>query len=47
MKAGFFQFSPAFGKKDENLEKVSSVLKDTELDLLVLPEFFATPGEMT
>jgi predicted amidohydrolase len=42
MKAGFFQFSPAFGKKDENLEKVSSVLKDTELDLLVLPEFFAT-----
>jgi len=42
MKAGFYQFSPMFGKKDENLKKVSSVLKDTELDLLVLPEFFAT-----
>lgn len=42
MKAGFFQFSPAFGKKDENLGKVSSVLKNTDLELLVLPEFFAT-----
>jgi len=42
MKAGFYQFSPVFGKKDENLEKVSSAFKNTELDLLVLPEFFAT-----
>lgn len=41
MKAGFYQFSPAFGKKDENLNKVLSVGKDAELDLLVLPEFFA------
>jgi predicted amidohydrolase len=42
MKAGFYQFSPMFGRKDENLEKVSSALKNTELELLVLPEFFAT-----
>lgn len=42
MKAGFYQFSPVFGKKDENLKKVSSVLKNTELELLVLPEFFST-----
>jgi len=42
MKAGFYQFPPLFGKKDENLKKVSSVLKDADLDLVVLPEFFAT-----
>ncbi len=42
MKAGFYQFSPAFGKKKENLGKVLSVIKDADADLLVLPEFFAT-----
>lgn len=42
MKAGFFQFDPAFGKKDENLKKVFSSVRDTDIDLLVLPEFFAT-----
>ena len=42
MKVGFYQFSPVFGGKDENLKKVSSVLKNTELELLVLPEFFST-----
>jgi len=42
MKAGFYQFSPQFGKKDKNLKKVSSVLSDANLDLVVLPEFFAT-----
>jgi predicted amidohydrolase len=42
MKAGFYQFQPLFGKKDENLKKVSSVLRGADLDLVVLPEFFAT-----
>jgi len=42
MKAGFYQFSPLFGEKDENLRKVSSAIKNTNLELLVLPEFFAT-----
>jgi predicted amidohydrolase len=42
MRAGFFQFNPAFGKKDQNLQKVISAVKDAELDLFVLPEFFAT-----
>jgi len=42
MKAGFYQFSPLFGKKDENLRKVSFALKEADLDLVVLPEFFAT-----
>jgi 5-aminopentanamidase len=42
MKAGVYQFNPAFGKKDENLKNVLSEVKDADLDLLVLPEFFAT-----
>ena len=42
MKAGFYQFNPIFGKKDENLKKVSSAVKSAELELLVLPELFAT-----
>jgi len=42
MKAGFYQFNPAFGKKEENLKKVLSAITDTDADLLVLPEFFAT-----
>jgi predicted amidohydrolase len=42
MKAGFYQFNPTFGKKEENLKKVLSAVKDAHLDLLVLPEFFAT-----
>jgi predicted amidohydrolase len=42
MRAGFYQFNPVFGRKDENLKRVSSVIKDADLELLVLPEFFAT-----
>ena len=42
MKAGFYQFNPAFGKKEENLKKVFSAITDADTDLLVLPEFFAT-----
>ena len=42
MKAGFYQFFPAFGKKRENLEKVRVATGNLSLDPLVLPEFFAT-----
>jgi predicted amidohydrolase len=42
MKAGFYQFYPIFGKKDENLNKILSQVKNADLELLVLPEFFAT-----
>jgi predicted amidohydrolase len=42
MKVGFYQFNPAFGKKEGNLKKVLSAVKDADIDLLVLPEFFAT-----
>ena len=42
MKAGFYQFNPSFGKKEENIKKVRSAAKNADMELLVLPEFFAT-----
>jgi predicted amidohydrolase len=42
IKVGFYQFNPVFGKKKENIERVLSAVKDNDIDLLVLPEFFAT-----
>jgi len=42
MKAGFYQFNPSFGKKEANIRKVVSAVKNADLDLLVLPELFAT-----
>jgi 5-aminopentanamidase len=42
IKSGFYQFDPVFGQKGENINKVFTALKDADLDLLVLPEFFAT-----
>lgn len=42
MKAGFFQYSPTFGNKKENLDTVQRAVRAASLDLLVLPEFFAT-----
>ncbi|HDZ62840.1 MAG TPA: acyltransferase [Nitrospirae bacterium] len=42
MKTGFYQFDPSFGEKEENFKKVEQALQSADLDLLVLPEFFAT-----
>lgn len=42
MKAGCYQFYPEFGEKEENLKKTAAVLRNVDIDLLVLPEFFAT-----
>lgn len=42
MVVGYYQFNPAFGEKEENLERVKTVLLSREYDLVVLPEFFAT-----
>lgn len=42
IKAGFYQCNPAFGRIEENIKKVFSALRDADLHLLVLPEFFAT-----
>ena len=47
MKAGFYQLNPLFGDIDANLEKVRTAVKDQEVDLLVLPEFFATGYQFT
>jgi len=42
MKVGFYQYNPVFGKKEENVRRVLSAVRDIDADLLVLPEFFAT-----
>jgi predicted amidohydrolase len=42
MKAGFYQFNPAFGQKEGNIQTVISVVGHSDADLLVLPELFAT-----
>lgn len=47
MKAGFYQLNPIFGDIDSNLAKVRNAVKDKEIDLLVLPEFFATGYQFT
>lgn len=52
MKVGFLQFSPVFGRKDENVERAISSIRGVsaggrstsggKADLLVLPELFST-----
>jgi predicted amidohydrolase len=42
MKAAFFQFNPLFGAKEQNLNTVLEAAAHADMDLLVLPEFFAT-----
>lgn len=42
MKVGFMQFSPLFGRKEENVERVVNSLRGAKADLLVLPELFST-----
>jgi predicted amidohydrolase len=36
------QFSPLFGRKEENVERVINSLRGAKADLLVLPELFST-----
>jgi len=42
VNVGFVQFSPLFGRKEENVEKVINSLRGAKADLLVLPELFST-----
>ena len=42
MRAGFAQFSPEFGKVDENIDKALSLIEKVDADLIVLPELFST-----
>ncbi|HEX7400620.1 MAG TPA: nitrilase-related carbon-nitrogen hydrolase [candidate division Zixibacteria bacterium] len=42
MKVGFYQCSPLWGRKEENLERAISSIRGAQADLLVLPELFST-----
>lgn len=38
LRVGYYQFRPAFGKTEKNLNKIVSALKKVNVDLVVLPE---------
>ena len=42
MKAGFIQFSPEFGRVNENIDKAISMIEKIDAELIVLPELFNT-----
>lgn len=42
IKAGFYQSSPVFGNKQDNLKNAINIIEKADADLIVLPEFFAT-----
>lgn len=42
MRVGYIQFSPIFGQRRANLEKVESFFEGAKADLVVLPELFST-----
>ena len=42
MIVGYIQTSPNFGEKEENFKQIKKIVGDIEVDLIVLPELFAT-----
>lgn len=42
MRVGYVQFSPLFGSKNENHERVADFLSGVKAHLIVLPELFST-----
>jgi len=42
VKAGYYQFSPEFGKPSQNLERICTALSGVEADIMVLPELAFT-----
>jgi len=40
MNIGFIQFCPEFGEKERNVRRAVDLIKQTDADLLVLPELF-------
>lgn len=42
MKIGFCQFEPRFGEVDRNLETADQMIRQSDAELIVLPELFAT-----
>jgi len=47
MRIGFFQFSPAFGRREENLERIVAALDRADADLVVLPELSTSGYQFT
>ncbi|HEY3451176.1 MAG TPA: nitrilase-related carbon-nitrogen hydrolase [Myxococcales bacterium] len=47
MRAGFLQFSPVWGEKDENLANIELSLSGLTSDLVVLPELCTTGYQLT
>lgn len=47
IRSAFYQYDPVFGRKEENITTVFTALKDAVVDLLVLPEFFASGYQFT
>ncbi|MGQ0695806.1 MAG: nitrilase-related carbon-nitrogen hydrolase [Nitrospiraceae bacterium] len=42
MRVGFYQFDPQFGEVAKNLDAVTTKLEQADVDLIVLPELFAS-----
>jgi predicted amidohydrolase len=42
MKISLFQFSPEFGKKDKNIEKIEKVVDSSDSEIIVFPELCTT-----
>jgi predicted amidohydrolase len=42
VNVGFMQFSPLFGRKEDNVERATNAIRGAKADLLVLPELFST-----
>jgi predicted amidohydrolase len=42
MRVGYIQFTPVFGLKEANIERVGDLLSGAKADLVVLPELFST-----
>ena len=42
MRVGFYQYDPLFGEVAKNCDRVTARLEQTEADLIVLPELFAS-----
>ncbi len=42
MKTGYFQFTPEFGNKEQNLQKIEEAVGSRESDLIILPELCTT-----
>lgn len=42
MKIGYIQNSPVFGEKETNFAQIEAITKNIRVDLIVLPELFAT-----